>query len=143
MHSSAFKHGCSYYTSPISHQNANAAVPSGCVSNGCPSCSSIHHSTDSHIARVPICIQVPSSTDVDITRRATLFYTLVDLQLNMFLLFYNSASSAASDMLQEIMMMSSLAGGGGTSTSTESLLVRLNEDGDRGKPHHSRTLTLL
>jgi len=40
-------------------------------------------------------------------------------------------------------MRSSLAGGAGTSASMESLLVLLNEDGDRGKPHHSRTLTLL
>jgi len=62
--------------SPISHQDANAAVPSGRVSDGCPSCCSIFHSIDSHIARIPICTQVPSSTDVDITRLVTLFYIL-------------------------------------------------------------------
>jgi len=143
MYSSALKHGCSYYAPPISHQNANAAVPSGRVSDSCPNYSSIYHSTDSDISRTPICTQVPSSMGVHITRRATLFYTLIDLQLNMFLVFDNSASSVASDVLQEIMTRSSLSGGAGTSTSTESLLIRLNEDGDRGKPHHSRTLTLL
>ena len=149
--------------SPISHQDANAAIPSRRIPDGCTSSCSIYHSTYAHIVRTAACAEMPSSLDVHIARQVTLFSTVCSIcnlirhtsDITGFIPhlvaimtpapgsgFDHSAFAAASDVLQEIMTRSSLAGGAGTSTLTEPLLVWLNEYADHGEPLWSSTLIL-